>query len=148
MGEWGVDLEQWGKAADAARGGLRPRTQANPARQVTLLQRKTTKHGANLGKTTGWIHRASLKHRGVEFLGGVSYDRVDDAGLHIRVDDETRVLEVDHVVVCAGQVKEDGLADPLRAAGFEVHVIGGAALASELDAKRAIRDGAEVAAKL
>ena len=148
MGEWGVDLEQWGKDEDAARGGLRPRTQANPARQVTLLQRKTTKHGANLGKTTGWIHRASLKHRGVEFLGGVSYERVDDAGLHIKVGDEARVLEVDHVVVCAGQVKEDGLAAPLREAGFDVHVIGGAALASELDAKRAIRDGAEVAARL
>ena len=113
MGEWGVDLEQWGKDEDAARGELRPRTQANPARQVTLLQRKTTKHGANLGKTTGWIRRASLKHRGVEFLGGVSYERVDDAGLHIKVGDEARVLEVDHVVVCAGQVKEDGLAAPL-----------------------------------
>ena len=148
MAEWGVDVDGWGADEGAARGGLRERSQAHPARQIHLLQRKKTKHGANLGKTTGWIHRASLKHRGVEFVGGVSYVRVDDAGLHIEVDGEPRVLEVDHVVVCAGQVSEDGLAGPLREAGFTVHVVGGADEATELDAKRAIRQGAEVAASL
>ena len=148
MAEWGVDRARWGDDDDAPRGGLAPRTQPNPARKVTLLQRKKTKHGKHLGKTTGWIHRASLKHRGVEFVGGVSYDRIDDDGLHLTVDGVPRTLDVDHVVICAGQVSEDGLAEPLRAQGFDVHVIGGAALASELDAKRAIRQGAEVAAAL
>jgi len=148
MAEWGVDRARWGDDDAAPRGGLTPRTQPNPARKVTLLQRKQTKHGKHLGKTTGWIHRASLKHRGVEFVGGVSYDRIDDDGLHLTVDGAPRTLDVDHVVICAGQVSEDGLAEPLRAKGFDVHVIGGAALAAELDAKRAIRQGAEVAAAL
>lgn len=148
MAEWGVNLAQWGVDADAERGGLVPRSQGSPARTVYLLQRKTTKHGKDLGKTTGWIHRASLKHRGVEFLGGVSYTRFDEDGLHIEVDGEPRILEVDHVVVCAGQVSEVALAEPLRAAGLEVHVVGGAALAAELDAKRAIRQGTEVALTL
>jgi 2,4-dienoyl-CoA reductase (NADPH2) len=148
MAEWGVDKDGWGTDDGAARGGLRERAQASPARQVHLLQRKKTKHGAGLGKTTGWIHRASLKHRGVNFLGGVKYVKVDDAGLHIEVDGEPQVLAVDNVVVCAGQVSEDGLAAPLRDAGFTVHVVGGADEAAELDAKRAIRQGAEVAAAL
>lgn len=148
MAEWGVDLAQWGVSDDAERGGLTPRRQGSPARQVYLLQRKTTKHGKGLGKTTGWIHRASLKHRGVEFLGGVSYSHIDEDGLHIEVDGEPRLLDVDHVVVCAGQVSEVALAEPLRAAGLEVHVVGGAALAAELDAKRAIRQGTEVALQL
>ncbi len=148
MAEWGVNREGWGVDAEAPRGGLVPPTQPNPARTVFLLQRRKTRHGKDLGKTTGWIHRASLKKRGVEFLGGVEYQKVDDDGLHITVDGEPRVLAVDHVVVCAGQVSEDGLAEPLRALGLKVHIIGGAAEASELDAKRAIRQGAEVAAAL
>jgi len=148
MAEWGVDLEGWGVDEGAARGGLTERAQASPARQIHLLQRKKTKHGKTLGKTTGWIHRASLKHRGVKFVGGVTYVKVDDAGLHIEVDGDPQVLKVDNIVVCAGQVSEDGLAAPLREAGFTVHVVGGAAEAGELDAKRAIRQGAEVAAAL
>lgn len=148
MAEWGVDLDGWGKDDAAARGGLKERSQASPARQIHLLQRRKTKHGKTLGKTTGWIHRASLKHRGVKFVGGVKYIRVDDAGLHIEIDGEEQVLPVDNIVVCAGQVSEDGLAGPLREAGFTVHVVGGAAEAGELDAKRAIRQGAEVAASL
>ncbi|MEC8424815.1 MAG: FAD-dependent oxidoreductase, partial [Myxococcota bacterium] len=148
MAEWGVDLDGWGKVDTAARGGLKERSQASPARRIHLLQRRKTKHGKTLGKTTGWIHRASLKHRGVKFVGGVKYIRVDDAGLHIEVDGEQQVLSVDNIVVCAGQVSEDGLAGPLREAGFTVHVVGGAAEAGELDAKRAIRQGAEVAASL
>jgi 2,4-dienoyl-CoA reductase (NADPH2) len=153
MAEWGVDVAHWGRPSteggDAAlRGGLREEDTPVSHRQIFLLQRKASKHGKHLGKTTGWIHRATLKKRGVEFIGGVKYVQLDDHGLHIEVGGTPRVLKVDHVVVCAGQVSEDGLAAPLKAAGFAVHVIGGAAEASELDAKRAIRQGAEVALKL
>jgi 2,4-dienoyl-CoA reductase (NADPH2) len=147
MTEWGVDLDRWG-TGKAERGGIRRAVVPAAARQIFLLQRKTTKHGAGLGKTTGWIHRTSLKVRGVEMIGGVVYEKVDDAGLHISVGGEGRVLDVDHVVVCAGQLSEDGLVAPLRAAGIDVHVIGGALEAVELDAKRAIAQGAQVAASL
>lgn len=151
MAEWGVDHERWGLDPLASRGGLLsapPTEPGPPSRTITLLQRRTTRHGADLGKTTGWIHRSSLKHRGVRFLGGVQYERLDDQGLHITVNGAAEVLEVDNVVICAGQVCEDGLLAPLRAAGLEVHAIGGAALAAELDAKRAIRQGAEIGARL
>lgn len=143
MAEWGVD------PLVAAPGGLAAPVKPQPARQVWLLQRKSTRPGAGLGKTSGWVHRATLARNGVTMLAGVQYQRIDDAGLHITVGGEPRVLEVDHVVICAGQ---ESLAELMpaegEARGARFHKIGGAALASELDAKRAIREGAELAARL
>ncbi|HQZ87057.1 MAG TPA: FAD-dependent oxidoreductase, partial [Actinomycetota bacterium] len=139
---WGIDTSY------AHRGGLTTPERTPPDRQVTLLQRKTTKVGAGLGKTTGWIHRTELKQRGVRMLNGVNYERIDDAGVHISVDGEPEVLEVDTVVLCTGQESRRNLAESLRAAGLPVHVIGGADEATELDAKRAIRQGTELAASL
>src|SRR5699024_7896014 len=112
-----------------------------PAREVHLLQRKTSKHGKGLGKTTGWIHRLSLRNYQVNMLGGVSYERIDDDGLHIRIDDKPQLLEVDNIVICAGQLSRTELVEPLEAAGLNVHIIGGAHVAAELDAKRAIAEG-------
>ena len=126
-------------------------TKPQPApspREVVMLQRKTSKMGTGLGKTTGWIHRAALKNKRVQMMTGVEYLKVDDAGLHIRVGDKEQVLAVDNVVVCAGQTPLRKLADELAALGKTAHVIGGADVAAELDAKRAIRQGAELAAKL
>ena len=134
MAEWGVNLGEWGVDADAPRGGLLEAQDTPASRTLYLCQRKARKHGQSLGKTTGWIHRASLKKRGVQMLGGVTYRRIDDAGLHVEQDGDRFVLEVDHVVVCAGQVEVAGLAGDLQGSGLEVHVIGGAALAAELDA--------------
>ena len=148
LAEWGVDQAGWGRTGSGARGGLAAPVPATSPRTIHLLQRSPRKHGEKLGKTTGWIHRASLKQRGVEMIGGVTYDRVDEAGLHLTVNGRAMLLEVDHVVVCAGQVSNDALAAPLRAAGRVVHVIGGAAEAGELDARRAIAQGATVAAGL
>ena len=119
-----------------------------PARQLWLLQRSPGRPGARLGKTTGWVHRATLKAKAVEMLGGVDYMRVDDAGFHVRVDGIERCLPVDHVVVCAGQEPRRDLFAPLQAAGVPVQVIGGADVATELDAKRAIAQAARVAAAL
>ena len=140
---------QWGVDTGYERpGGLRaPRRRPSP-RTVHLLQRKDGKVGAGLGRTTGWIHRTELKHRGVRMLAGVRYDRIDDAGLHITVDGESRVLAVDTVVLCAGQEPRRDLYAALRAAGHEPYLIGGADRAGELDAKRAIRQGTELAAAL
>jgi len=115
---------------------------------VWLLQRKSGKVGEGLAKTTGWIRRTLLKKRGVTMVPGVVYERIDDAGLHIRVDGGTRVLAVDTIVVCAGQEPRRELADPLRAAGAAVTLIGGADVAVELDARRAIAQGTEVALRL
>jgi 2,4-dienoyl-CoA reductase (NADPH2) len=142
MAEWGVtDPEQ-------APGGLaEPKAEPSP-RQVYLLQRKKSGIGAGLGKTSGWVHRAALKAKGVERIPGVTYDRIDDAGLHITVDGRARLLEVDTVVVCAGQEPVRELADELTASGLPVHVIGGADVAAELDAKRAIDQGTRLAAAL
>jgi len=117
-------------------------------RQLWLLQRSTGKPGAKLGKTTGWIHRASLKAKGVVTLAGVEYLGVDDAGLRIRIGGEDRLLPVDHVVVCAGQEPLRALQAPLEAAGRKPHLIGGADIAAELDAKRAIAQGTRMAASL
>jgi 2,4-dienoyl-CoA reductase (NADPH2) len=113
-----------------------------------MLQRKPDKMGMLLGKTTGWIHRAALKAKQVEMLSGVEYLKIDDAGLHIRVDGEERLLAVDNIVICAGQESLRSLADELAALGKTAHVIGGADVAAELDAKRAIKQGAELAALL
>jgi 2,4-dienoyl-CoA reductase (NADPH2) len=141
--EWGVDTQY-----TEARGGLRAPERPPVAREIWLLQRTAGKPGARLGKTTGWIHRASLKSRGVQSIGGVAYAGFDDAGLHLDVAGERRTLAVDNVVLCAGQVSNNPLEAPLRDAGRRVHVIGGAELAAELDAKRAIAQGSRVAATL
>lgn len=142
MNQWGVDMNY------ANRGGLDRPDGRPPLREVYLLQRKETKPGKHLGKTTGWIHRASLKKAGVKMLSGVHYDRIDDEGLHITIGGVAQVLQVDHVVVCVGQVSDRSLEEPLRQAGVEVHVIGGALEAGELDAKRAIEQGTKLAIKL
>ena len=140
--QWGVDLDY------KERGGLRAPRRVAPPRRVHLLQRKTSKVGKGLGKTTGWIHRLELRHRGVEMVAGAEYRRIDDDGLHLTVDGEERVLDVDTVVLCSGQDPRRDLADELIAAGHTVHVIGGADVAAELDAKRAIKQGTELAASL
>ncbi|QWQ40010.1 NADPH-dependent 2,4-dienoyl-CoA reductase [Streptomyces sp. YPW6] len=140
--QWGVDT------AYAERGGLRAPERPTSPRRVHLVQRRTTKVGAGLGKTTGWIHRTELRHRGVEMIAGASYDRIDDEGLHLTVDGERRVLAVDTVVLCAGQEPRRELYEELSAGTIPVHLIGGADVAAELDAKRAIRQGTELAATL
>src|SRR5690606_35796507 len=126
--------------------GLRPPSPEPPVRDVWLLQRSARRPGARLGKTTGWIHRATLKAKGVHMLGGVEYRRMDDAGLHVAIVGIEQVLEVDHVVVCAGQEPQRELLGTLPA-DVEVHVIGGADVAAELDAKRAIDQGSRLAAR-
>ncbi|MGW7384892.1 oxidoreductase [Streptomyces sp. NPDC054794] len=139
---WGVDMDY------QAAGGLTAPRRPTPPRTVHLLQRKATKVGAGLGKTTGWIHRTELKHRGVTMVPGVQYDRIDDAGLHVTVDGRSTVLEVDTVVLCTGQEPRRDLYEALLAAGRSAHLIGGADVAAELDAKRAIQQGTELAASL
>ena len=142
--EWGIDRSL------AARGGVegvKPQVPV-PAREIWLLQRSPGKPGKSLGKTTGWIHRLSLRHRGVQMLGNVRYERIDDEGLHISVNEEKRVLNVDNVVICAGQVSNLDLANTLGGRGLSLHIIGGAKKAAELDAKYAILEGSELAAKL
>ncbi|RSS84874.1 NADPH-dependent 2,4-dienoyl-CoA reductase [Streptomyces sp. WAC05292] len=139
---WGVDTSYAGP------GGLTAPDRPASPRRVHLLQRKTTKVGAGLGTTTGWIHRAELKHRGVVSVAGASYDRIDDEGLHITVDGEQRLVPADTVVLCTGQEPRRDLYEELRAAGVGAHLIGGADVAAELDAKRAIRQGTELAASL
>ncbi len=144
MREWGIDR------TFEARGGVKG-VKAQPpksAREIWLLQRKLGKPGKTLGKTTGWIHRLSLAKRGVQMLGGVSYERIDDHGLHISIDGKKQLLEVDHVVICAGQVSNRDIADVLEENGLSCHIIGGAHKAAELDAKYAIREGSELAARL
>jgi 2,4-dienoyl-CoA reductase (NADPH2) len=140
--EWGIDRSL------VARGGLLPQRPVASPRRVYLLQRKDGKPGASLGKTTGWIHRTALKHRGVVMRSGITYLRIDDAGLHISSGTGIEVLSVDHVIVCAGQESVNGLAAALAPSGKPVHVIGGALLAAELDAERAIREGVVLAARL
>ncbi|AEP30313.1 NADPH-dependent 2,4-dienoyl-CoA reductase [Brumicola nitratireducens] len=141
MKEWGIDMTM------TARGGvegMKPQPEASP-REIFLLQRKTTKVGAGLGKTTGWAHRAGLMMKGVKMIAGVEYLKVDDAGLHIRVNDQVQILPVDNVIVCAGQEPLKALAEGLSAPH---HFIGGADFAAELDAKRAIDQGTRLAASL
>ena len=112
---------------------------------MVMLQRKASKPGDGLGKTTGWIHRATLLARGVKMIPGVGYQRIDDAGLHVTIGGESQVLNVDHVIICAGQDPRRELADPLQAAGKTVHLIGGCDVAMELDARRAIAQGTRLA---
>ncbi len=140
--EWGVDTSY------STRGGLAPaHIEASP-RKVYLLQRKASKVGDGLGKTTGWIHRTSLKNRQVEMLAGVTYRKIDDTGLHITVGERDMTLPVDNVIICAGQEPQRELQADLQAAGLAVHLIGGADEAAELDAKRAIKQGLELAVAL
>ena len=142
--QWGIDMTL------QARGGVKD-MEAEPeplAREIWLLQRKATKPGKSLGKTTGWVHRLSLNKRGVRMLAGVTYKRIDEFGLHIEHDGKEKLIEADHVIICAGQEPCRELAAPLRSAGINVHLIGGADVAAELDAKRAIRQGSELAAEI
>jgi len=149
--EW---LAEWGVVDPAvARGGIaRDRTPTEaPAREVTLLQRKAGKHGANLGKTTGWIHRATLKMNNVQMIGNVNYERIGDEGLLItfgKNHEQPTWINVDNIVMCAGQLPLRELEEPLQSAGIPTHVIGGADIAAELDAKRAIDQGSRLAAVL
>ena len=138
--EWGVDMTV------SAPGGLLPKQPEPPARTVYLLQRKDEKLGKRLGKTSGWVHRTSLIDKQVQMMGNVSYERIDDEGLHLVVGDEPKTLAVDHVVICAGQEPLRELVEGLEAGGASVYLIGGADVAAELDAKRAIRQASELAA--
>ena len=143
--EWGVADPQ------EARGGLTTPIPAPPAREVYLLQRSKGAQGRGLGKTSGWVHRASVKAKGVIQLSGVNYERIDDDGVHVSFGPDharAEVLTVDNVVICAGQEPVRDLEDRLRRNGIDPHIIGGAALAVELDAKRAIKQGTELAARL
>ncbi len=150
--DWGVDLNA------SVNGGLASATTpAKAFRQIHLLQRKTTKVGAGLGKTSGWVHRAALQRGGVVMMAGVEYHKIDDAGLHITVNGKSQILDVDNVILCAGQDSlaelmpvqtDDKTAKTAKQSGPRFHKIGGAKLAAELDAKRAIKEGAELAASL
>ncbi|GAB0064139.1 NADPH-dependent 2,4-dienoyl-CoA reductase [Pseudomonas syringae] len=144
--EWGIDTTLQARGGVA---GVKPEVHA-PARQVFLLQRKSSKVGDGLGKTTGWIHRTGLKNKQVQMLNAVQYLKIDDAGLHIRIgeDGEEKLLAVDNVVICAGQDPLRELYDELLNGGQSVHLIGGADVAAELDAKRAIDQGSRLAATL
>ena len=139
--EWGIDtsLNQI--------GGLRPEGPQLPKspRQIVMLQRKASKPGDGLGKTTGWIHRATLLSRGVKMIPAVSYQKIDDDGLHVLIGGEPQLLAVDNVILCAGQEPKRDLAEPLREAGKTVHLIGGCDVAMELDARRAIAQGTKLA---
>lgn len=140
--EWGIDIDV------KNRGGIKAPVKEQSPREVYLLQRKKEKHGKHLGKTTGWIHRLSLKHRNVIMLSGVEYVRIDDEGLHIRRNDTPEVLPVDSVVICAGQEELRDLYLPLKESGISVHLVGGAFKALELDARHAIDQACRLAALL
>jgi 2,4-dienoyl-CoA reductase (NADPH2) len=144
MDEWGIDMKI------RTRGGLAPQKDLARAmpRTIWLLQRKPTPPGRDLGKTTGWVHRLALKRRGVRMQAGVTYGAIDDRGFRITVGAETRLLEVDHVVICAGQEPQRELVAGVEAAGLRAHLIGGSKLATELDAHRAIDEGSRLAAAL
>ncbi len=142
MQEWGVDM-------DYSKGGAVAIPEPEPSpREIFLLKRSGGKHGKNLGKTTGWAHRASLKMKNVNMISQVSYTKVDDLGLHIEVNGEAQVLDVDHVVICAGQEPLRELQAELEAGGMTVHLVGGADEAKELDAKRAIDQAARLVATI
>jgi len=142
--EWGIDTSL------KEVGGLRPEGPqlVKSPRRIVMLQRKAGKPGENLGKTTGWIHRATLLSRGVKMIPSVSYQKIDDAGLHLLVGGEPQLLAVDNIVICAGQEPKRELAEPLREAGKVVHLIGGCDVALELDARRAIAQGTTLALEI
>jgi 2,4-dienoyl-CoA reductase (NADPH2) len=142
---WGVDK------AYNHQGALLDKTDIprhEPSRQITLLQRKTSKVGKGLGKTSGWVHRANLVKHGVKMVAGASYKAINDKGLLINVNGIEQLIEVDNIIICAGQESNRDLQQALVAGGMAVHLIGGANIASELDAKRAIRQAAELAIKI
>jgi len=143
MKEWGVDMDytKGGSLAESPKPAPSPR-------EVYLLKRSGGKHGKGLGRTTGWIHRASLIMKGVKHLANVTYEKVDDLGFHITINDETQIIPVDHVVICAGQEPLRDLHDDLVSAGKSVHLIGGADVAAQLDAKRAIKQASELVAEM
>ena len=143
MKEWGVDMsyQRGGSLAES------PQPIPSP-REVFLLKRSKGKHGKNLGKTTGWIHRASLAMKKVKMIHSVQYEKIDDAGLHISVGEEKQILPVDNVVICAGQEPLRAMHEELVAAGKSVHLIGGANIATQLDAKKAIKEASHLAAEL
>ena len=149
MKEWGVDI------TNSVRGGLvKAEVEASP-RKVIMMQRKASALGKGLNKTTGWVHRAVMKMKGVEQIGGVSYDKIDEQGLHITItkgeESTQRVLDVDNIVICAGQVSVTELHETLKvdeSKTFGLHLGGGAEFAGELDAKRAIKLASELAASL
>ena len=138
--EWGIDIH------NEHRGGIKTPIITPSPREVYLLQRKKEKMGKHLGKTTGWIHRLSLNHKKVKMISGVSYDFIDDEGLHVHINEKPQVLVVDNVVICAGQVELTELLMPLKKAGKRVHLIGGAYKALELDARHAIDQACRLAA--
>jgi len=142
MKEWGVDMKYTNPGAGAS-----PQPEPSP-REIHLLKRSGGKHGKGLGKTTGWIHRASLKMKNVNMIANVTYNKIDDEGLHITKGDESILLPVDNVVICAGQEPLRAMYEELKAAGMNVHLIGGADDAAGLDAKRAIKQASELAATL
>ena len=142
--EWGIDTTV---SHPGGVEGVKPERPV-AARKIYLLQRKTGKFGKSLQPTTGWIHRITLRKRKVETIGGVTYTKIDDLGLHIRVDNKDRLLDVDTVVLCSGQLSQQELYGELKSGGQNVHLIGGAKHAAELDAKRAIRDAAELAVQI
>ena len=145
--KWGVD-SRWASNGAGDKSGLAiSPAPPRPIRQIYLLQRGD-KFGRSLGKTTGWIHKAEMALGGVKMIGGVTYKSIDDAGLHIEVLGKTQILAVDNIIVCAGQVSNDDLLQPLKNAGVSIHVIGGAEEAGELDAKRAILAGLKLANEL
>ena len=142
-------LHEWGIDTDIAHpGGLYPHPDSVSDKEVWLLQRRKGRVGRGPGKTTGWIHKRTLEKRGVHLLGGVSYDRIDPHGLHISIDEQHKLLEVDKVVICAGQESVRPFEDKWEQLGDKLHVIGGADHAGELDAVRAIRQGVTLAVKL
>jgi 2,4-dienoyl-CoA reductase (NADPH2) len=139
---WGIDPTL------TARGGLIATQVAKPQREVYLLQRSLGKPGKQLNKTTGWVHRLTLNKAGVKMIGGVTYKHIDDQGLHIQVQEKSQCLPVDHIVICAGQESNRSLHNELQQKGFKPHLIGGAAIAGELDAKRAIEEGTRLGASI
>lgn len=140
LAEWGIDSRY------TSRGAVMTKKSPSAFRDITMLQRKETKPGKSLGKTTGWIHRTSLKDKGIKVLSGVSYERIDNQGLHIEINNEKQVLAVDHIIICAGQVSNTELYDKLKSElSIPCHIIGGAHTAAEIDAKRAINQGVRLA---
>jgi 2,4-dienoyl-CoA reductase (NADPH2) len=142
--EWGID-----KTMTARSGieGVQAVVHPSP-REIFMFKRSKGKFGANLGKTTGWIHRSTLKKKNVQFINSVQYTKIDDEGLHYVQNEEQKILAVDTVIICAGQLPLKELLAPLEAAGIKVHVVGGADVASELDAKRAINQASRLAAEI
>ncbi|MEC8286989.1 MAG: FAD-dependent oxidoreductase, partial [Bacteroidota bacterium] len=142
MKEWGVDMQLDARGCIEVIKADKP----NNPREVYLLQRKSTKVGAGLGKTTGWVHRFTLRNKNVKMINGVEYKRIDDHGLHYTKKDKTTVLDVDHVVICAGQVSNTDLFEDIKKINPNVQLIGGAFKAAELDAKEAINQAVRMAA--